>query len=398
MLRAWLLVAAALLGGSSIAALLGFDPWDRIGPGVPSNQAQQQMRDATESGHASSAIALYATALLRDPSSPNRWTRLGNAYLAAGDANHATDCFSRALTLGPQIPEVQMRVAQFDFAHARFSQAIAAAKRLLSLDPSVEETVFTMYDRQRVPVARIFEEGIPGQPTAYSYFEHLRKTSAPSEVDAGWQWMVRRQWVNPVLARGYIETSLQTGNFAAAAGAASLYLAAIDPHFRNPSLVFDGGFEVPPDNAPLAWTLFPFEGISVERFSQPSSSAHSGRVSLHLHFANAGNALFGHVLQRLYPRPGRWRARAFIRTADLSSSEGVRLLISDSDSPARLYVQTPAIVGTHDWSEVETTFVVTAATHELKLQIFRPKDNSQDPNITGDAWIDDISVEPVQPE
>jgi len=390
MLKAFTIVAALALGVASCAALLGFDPVAAMGPDLPARLGEQVLRGAG-AGTPASAVALYISALQRDPASPYRWTDLGNALYSEGDSMRAAACFTRALQLGLRIPEVLMRVAEFDFAQSRPAEAFAAAARLVSLDPSFEEPVFQMYDWQQLRVSQVLEAGIPEKRIALPYFEHLRKAGAPTQVAAAWQWLTARSWATPLLARGYVETELQSGKFEAAATAASVFLKPLDPGFLNPSLVFNGGFELPPDGSPLAWTMFPFDGIAVER---DTSTAHSGAASLHLHFANAGNALFGHVLERLYPRPGRWRARAFIRTLDLTSGEGVRLLISDSDLPDRLYIQTPAVVGTRDWTMVETTFAVTPATHELKLQIFRPKAAGSDGVIHGDAWIDDISVVP----
>jgi tetratricopeptide (TPR) repeat protein len=390
MLKAFTIVAALAVGAISCAALLGFDPAAAMGPDPPAGLGGQVLRGAG-AGIPAPAVALYATALERDPASPRRWTDLGNALYSEGDPTGAEACFTRALQLGPRIPEVLLRVAEFDFAQSRPTEAFAAASRLVSLDPSFEEPGVEWDDGPRLPVIEVLETGIPEKRIAQSYFEHMRKAGSAAEVAAAWQWLTARSWATPLLARGYVETELQTGEFEGAVTGSSIFLKPLDPGFLNPSLVFNGGFEVPPDGSPLAWTVFPFEGISVER---DTSTAHSGAASLHLHFGNAGNALFGHVFERLYPRPGRWRARAFVRTVDLTSSEGIRLLISDSELPARLYVQTPAVAGTHDWTLVETTFAVTPATHELKLQIFRPQSAGKDGAIYGDAWIDDVSVVP----
>jgi tetratricopeptide (TPR) repeat protein len=388
MLRAFIIVAALAVAWASSAALLGVDPLETIGPDVPADLAEQQLRSTNSPG---AAIRLYEIAMLRNPAAPRRWTQLGNALLAAGETTRAAACFERALQLGPRLPEVLKRVAEFDFAQGHKTEALSVASQLLILDTSFEEPVFEMYSQQSLPVAQVLEIGTNNERTAQSYFEHLRKTSSTGDVEAAWQWLVGRQWVNPRLAQGYIETQLQAGNFEQASLASSRFLRPIDPRFLNPSLVFNGGFEVAPDGSPLEWTIFPFDGITIERDTQV---AHAGAASLHLLFFNAGNALFGHVLQRLHPRPGRWRARAFIRTENVTSSQGIRLLISDSAAPERLYVQTPALAGTHDWTAVEAEFTVAPVTRELRIQVFRPKDDNPGGQLQGSAWIDDISVEP----
>src|SRR5437762_7657711 len=59
------------------------------------------------------ALANLQEALRRNVASPYRWCDVGEALLAAGRIKEARYCVVRAVELGPQIPPVLWRAAQF---------------------------------------------------------------------------------------------------------------------------------------------------------------------------------------------------------------------------------------------------------------------------------------------
>jgi len=53
----------------------------------------------------SHADMAYSTAVLKEPSMPRWWFRLGNACEASGDWKRALDAYNKALALSPALPE-----------------------------------------------------------------------------------------------------------------------------------------------------------------------------------------------------------------------------------------------------------------------------------------------------
>src|SRR5207245_10945692 len=77
------------------------------------------------------ALRLFEVALAGDPASPYRWCDLGDALVVTGDLDRARFSFARALELGPNLPPVLLRVANFDLGVEERQKALASAARIL---------------------------------------------------------------------------------------------------------------------------------------------------------------------------------------------------------------------------------------------------------------------------
>src|SRR5207249_9006094 len=107
------------------------------------------------------------------------------------------------------------------------------------------------------------------------------------------------------------------------------------------------------------------------------------------------NLNYNHVSQTAYVRPGPAQFRAYLKTAGISTDQGIGFHIFDAESPARLDMFTEQLTGTSDWRKIETAFVIPQNTKAVTIQVVRRPSLRFDNQIRGTAWIDDVTLLPV---
>jgi hypothetical protein len=111
-------------------------------------------------------------------------------------------------------------------------------------------------------------------------------------------------------------------------------------------------------------------------------------------FLGQSNVAFDHVSQLAVVEPGLYRFRAYVKTEEITTDQGVRFRIADAVSPGRLEVITEGFTLTRDWTEVEQTVRVPAGTGLVTVQVVRQASMKFDNKIRGTAWVDDVALEP----
>ena len=132
-----LFLGAALAIGSTTSLLLFHE----------SHPARLQAQEALESGDPRRALDLYISELRLDSASPYRWADVAEAFAAAGDIPHARRCFERARQLGPHIPQIWVRDANFHWEIDEPDAALSASARVLATVPDYDAVIFSTFDR-----------------------------------------------------------------------------------------------------------------------------------------------------------------------------------------------------------------------------------------------------------
>jgi hypothetical protein len=336
------------------------------------------------------ALRLFEVALAGDPASPYRWCDLGDALVVAGDLDRARFSFTRALELGTNLPPVLLRVADFDFGVEERQEALASAARILRLTSEYDGAVFQSYDWANLPAAEILDRGLPpGKRAAQAWFQHALESRPAADADAGWTRLMRHGFVDDGLASTYIDFLAKKSAYRTAAEAWAAYLGDRAGEYPNGNALFNGGFESAPTGAILDWRFEPAAGADVAR---DFAVRRSGKTSLRLSFKGVENLDFHHVSQTASVTRGRYRFQAWIRTEGITTDEGVRFHIFDSESPARLDTSTDAAPATSPWTKLETAFEVPKETTAVKVEIIRRPSLKFDNKIEGTAWVDDVSL------
>jgi hypothetical protein len=385
-LRSTVLILAA---GLAIAAGCGM--WLAATPDALEDRAERLLDRDGRAAHGE-ATALLREALARDPASAYRWCRLGEALEESGQHRIARYCFLRATELGPNLPPVLMRAANFHFAAGATAEGLACTRRILALVRDYDAVIFGTWSRLEVPEEEVFAHGFPPVRGARAaYFRQVLSGDSTAAAARRWAWLERAGEANAAGAARYCEFLLAHREYEPAAAQWAHALGARSPGFLRPNRVFNGGFETPPGAGALDWSIAPAAGVTARR---DAHIAHGGANSLRLDFEGGSNIAYHHTAQHVVVPPGRYRFRAFVRTERLTTDCGIRFRIFDTARPPRLEAATPQTTGTNGWTEVSARLAVPAPTHLLAIEIRREPSLQFDNQFAGTAWIDDVELVP----
>jgi hypothetical protein len=116
--------------------------------------------------------------------------------------------------------------------------------------------------------------------------------------------------------------------------------------------------------------------------------ARNGNYSFHIVFHGTENVNYHHTAQTVCVRPCEYHFRAFVRTRELTTDEGLRFHVFDPASSARLDVFTEQLTGTNDWTPLEKTLTVPPGTNLIAVQVSRIPPEKFDNKTDGEAWVD----------
>ncbi len=378
-LAGWLFTVGAEKGGSPVS--LRFL--------MPSLALEAEAAESPERAEQS-----LREAVRRDPSSAYRWAALGERCLAEDRTAPARICMARAAELGPNIPPILMRAANFHFALDEPAAAMGYGRRILALIPDYDPVVFALYDRMAIPVGDVLARGIPQESRpAVSYFRHRLGGAPADELKTVWQWLAGHNWTDDKLASEYVDQLLARQDYAGAAATWAGHLGKRRGTYPDADRVYNGGFEEEFTPAALDWRLRQADGAKIQRVG---GEAHWGVACLRLDFLGEANVALDHASQLVVVQPGAYRFRAFLKTDGITTDQGVRFRIADAVAPGRLEAITDGYTGTHGWTEVNCTIHVPAGMNLLSVQVVREASMKFDNKICGTAWVDDVALTPLR--
>jgi hypothetical protein len=299
---------------------------------------------------------------------------------------------TRAGELGPNIAPILIRAANLHFALEEPDAAMSYGRRILALIPDYDAVVFALYARMDIPVEKVLAGGIPpAKRAAAAYFGSLLGRGRARECEVVWRWLGAREWTDDKLASAYVDQLLARRNYTGAVETWAGYLGKRRGAYPDENRLFNGGFETAFTPAALDWKLRPADGATASR---ASGVGHTGTSCVRVDFLGQSNVAFDHVSQLAVVEPGLYRFRAYVKTEEITTDQGVRFRIADAVSPGRLEVITEGFTLTRDWTEVEQAVRVPAGTGLVTVQVVRQASMKFDNKIRGTAWVDDVALEP----
>jgi len=345
----------------------------------------QGLRDLRRATELNPRVALY-------------WLDLGAARESAGDGAGADVAFARALDLGPMTPRVRWVVANHDLRAGRTDAALRHLRELLALSPEYAWPSFRLSLQLLNDPQQVFEKLLPSANPAQklAYVNFLSANGAADAAYAVWlQTIAHAPSVNWALAEPYLARLLDQGRtrealsvWQAVEKGGGLLPARDDAE----NLVFNGGFEQAPLNVGFDWCYRGAPGVAVD-FSDPS--ARQGRRCLRLDFTVSSNQEYEPVYQLVPVRPNQeYVLTASARSENITSASGPRLRVLDTHCPQCLDVATDSTVGTTPWHVLSIQFLTGAETRVVRLAVWRPLSRSFPAEITGQFWLDAVSLQP----
>ncbi|HVX65393.1 MAG TPA: hypothetical protein VHA11_02260 [Bryobacteraceae bacterium] len=383
--------SAVLILAAGLAVAAGYGMWLAVTPDSLENRAEDLL-DRDGAASRPDATRLLREALARDPAAPYRWCRLGEALDETGQRRTARYCFLRAAELGPNLPPVLMRAANFHFASGAAADGLACTRRVLALVRDYDAVIFASWSRLGVPEEEVLARGFPPvHGVRAAYFRYVLDRGSAAQAARCWSWLECAGEADAPAAAGYTSFLLKQREYEAAAAQWQHSLGDRSPDFLRPNRVFNGGFEADPGAGALDWCVTPSPGVAVSR---DTGTAHAGANSLRLEFDGGSKVAYHHVAQRVVAPPGRYRFRALVRTERLTTDQRIRFRIFDSASPAQLEAATAQAAATSGWTELTARLTVPAPTRLLAIEVTRDPSLQFDNRFSGRVWIDDVELVP----
>lgn len=310
-----------------------------------------------------------------DPANPLVWCTYAQVLSVHGETQQAQSVFDHAVSLGPGMPPVLMRAANFDFTHGRRDDGFLLSARILLQTSAFDEIIFSYLQRADVPAGTLLGTAIPAASRpARAWLGWLREHGSDQDLGETWAWMKGNRLLDERSAGEVAWTLWDRASYRTAYALWTGWLG-------TPQLLANTRFDTAPRETPFDWTLSSLPSVAVTRAN-----------GLEVRFLGTENVAFSGVRQFTVVPPGRYRLSAEVSSDNLSTDQGPFFRIFDPANPARLNAESAPILGTvaRTWTGVE--FTVTAGTEALAIQLERRPSQRFDNRIAGTVHIYQVSL------
>lgn len=335
-----------------------------------------------------------------DPYSSEAWLELAAAYESQSDSANARQAYLSALRVYPLSADANWSYGNFLLREGEQEQGFTFMRKAVEVEPRRAAEAFSRALRVQPDANLLLEKLLPASPAAYLPVLRLLSDSGDLEnAQRVWGRLVElRQKVPMREISNFFEAMLYQGRVADVnrlwPKAAGIMQNAPPPDPAG-SLVWDGGFESGYLGWGFAWLPRPTSPdiqMSLDR-----SEKHSGEQSLRILFNGRLNIDFEDCCHIVATEAGRrYVLSGWIKTQSLTSSEGVRLQIFARSPTKNDWARTEEVHGTQEWKHIQMEWTAPAGTEFATICARRLMSDKPESNIQGAAWIDDVSLVPVE--
>jgi len=328
--------------------------------------------------------------LQTNSASAERWFHLGGVLLESGQLEKGKYCFTRAAELAPNTADTWLNLANFYISQNQPRAALPFLGRILR-SANWSEMVFNDFDKLNLTIREVAEGGgLPeAEPSiAEAYFRHLLEAGDVVPLRDAWQWMKTRS-PSDQLTQTYVDFLVAKGLVSEAAAAWSSQLGKREPEFGTSTFIINGDFEREPERTLFDWRIAPDPHVQVSRDNRVFLS---GQSALRLDFDGKINSAYQGVSQRVFLPRGAYRFEALVRTAGITTDEGVGFRVLDAQLSHQLLIETERLRGTTDWKKLGGKLIVDSPVRLVEIRVFRRPSWRFDSSIAGTVWIDHVSL------
>jgi hypothetical protein len=354
-----------------------------------------------EQPDAERAIDALRKAVSLDRYSAEALLDLANAYDGEGAKATAREAYVAAERAYPLSADVCWSYGNFLLRQGEQDAAFAQIHKTLELEPKRGAEAFSLAIRVQPDPTVVLDKAIPA--SAAAYLPIVQALSSAGEVDTAqqvWKRLIALQPKVPIRELvGYVDAVGQKKGPSAYAQAWREAISIMQnppPPDPRDSLVWDGGFESGYDGGGFAWH-YNRDSRKVH-ISFDSAEKHSGGKSMRVLFDGRENLNFEDLCHNIAPQAGqRYLLTAWVKTQSLTSSEGVRLQISVFAGAQGQSVTTDEVHGTQDWKQIQLSWTAPPDADFATVCMKRLMSDQADSNIQGAAWLDDVTLAPLDP-
>jgi len=365
------------------------DYWYRLGHFQQFNLEQPDVVAAVES---------YQKAVALDPGYTQAWLDLGTAHEIDGNTAAAQEAYLRAKKTYPASADVAWRYGNFLLRQGTLAEAFAELRLALQADPRRAGAVFSRVYRADPDIDAILNDLLPPLPAVY--VDAIAEAVDSQQLAVAQTMWVRLMKLNPHLKLWQFDKfvgALQTHRDYVAArevwdqGTSTMNL----PPLIQPrdSVLWDPSFESGLSNEAFAWYFHSLlEGVHAEI---DTAEKLSGKQSLRLTFDGKHNpgsdiaCAFGVVT------PGtKYLFSGWVKTRNITGDQGIRFHLKSLGNNQIPLETSREIHGTMPWTSIEQDWTAGPGVRLVEVCITRDPSTDADIHISGDAWVDDVTLVP----
>lgn len=363
--------------------------WYRLGHYQQFNLEQSDVEGALES---------YQKAVQLDPGYTEVWLELGTAYELNGNIAAARDAFQHAKNAYQASADVAWRYGNFLLRQGDLPQALAELKFTLQSDPRRAGAAFSRAYRADPDIDAILNNLLPAVPEVY--VDAIAEAVDSRQLAVAQTMWMRLIDLHPQLQIGdfnkFVSALLANGDYDAARrvwaqGTSTMNL----PPLIQPkeSVLWDPSFESGINGEVFTWNFKPLEeGVHAEL---DTTEKLSGKQSLRLTFDGKHNPNSEIACSLGIVTPGvKYLFSGWVKTKDLTGDQGVRFHLHTVGNPRIPMATTKDMHGTTPWTFVEQEWTAGAAVHRIEVCVSREPSTNADIRVSGDAWVDDVTLVP----
>ena len=348
------------------------------------------------------SIRSLGKAVELNPGYTEAWLDLGTAYELNGDTTDAGNAFGHAKKTYPASADVAWRYGNFLLRQGDPPGALSELKLTLKSDPRRAGAAFSRVYRAAPNINALLDDLLPPVPEAY--------ISAIAEaVDSHQLAVAETMWMRLLTLKPKLEildfsklvsALLDNGDYAAARrvwdqGTGTMSLPAlIQP---QGSVLWDPSFESGITNEPFAWNIKPLEeGMHTEYDTQDKLS---GKQSLRLTFDGKHNPSTEAACALGVVTPGtKYLFSGWVKAREITGDQGVRFHLRAVGNINVPVSSSKDVRGTATWTLVDAQWTAAPGVHRIEVCVSREPSTNADIHISGDAWVDDVTLVPEAAE
>ncbi|HET7108866.1 MAG TPA: tetratricopeptide repeat protein [Candidatus Acidoferrum sp.] len=365
------------------------DYWYRLGHYQQFNLEQPDVVAAVES---------YQKAVTLNAGFTQAWLDIGTAHEIDGNTAAAQEAYLRAKKTYPASADVAWRYGNFLLRQGNLPEAITELRQALVADPRRAGAVFSRVYRADPDIDAILNDLLPPLPTVY--VDAIAEAVDSQQLAIAQTIWLRLMKLNPQLKLWQFDRlvgALQThGDYDAARevwdqGTSRMGL----PPLLEPreSVLWDPSFESGLSNQAFAWSFHSLlEGVHAEI---DTAERLSGKQSLRLTFDGKHNPGSDIACALGVVTPGtKYLFSGWVKTRNITGDQGVRFHLKSLGNNQIPMETSREIHGTMPWTSIEQEWTAGPGVRLVGVCITREPSTDADIHISGDAWVDDVTLVP----
>lgn len=337
----------------------------------------------------------YILSLRRNPTDSRVWLALARSYRDSGMVESADYAIRKAVYLDKNNPRLVWEAGIFFLYQNKVNDAVRSLKRYIYMVPGDQENVYSLCYMMGVKPAVMLDDLVPQDYNFYKRFlDFLMSYRLFGDSAEVWK---RLKKLNPERSEylRYCNLLIEGGEMTEAQAIWDEFIKkfGIGGTRLSDNMIWNGDFELPLEDAGFDWRIGKSEGVRIFR---DKDIRLSGYASLSVRFDGKSNPGLYIARQVVHVSPGqKYRLSGYIRSEKITTLNGIVLEVSNRLCDP-FVKQTEPVTGTNLWKKVELEFKTPPRCTAVAVGIKRERSDKFDNKISGDAWIDSLSMAPAR--